>query len=309
MLQLESITRAYGRYEALKGLSCTVGRGQIVGLLGTNGAGKSTAMNIIAGYLAPTSGRVLWDGQDVRSLGGAYLSEVGFMPETPPLYPELTVREQLEYVCSLRRIRLHKRSAHIRRLCEMTDVADRLNTPTRSLSKGYKQRVGLAQALIGNPSLIVLDEPTSGLDPEQIVSIRSVIRELGRDHALILSSHILSEIEDVCASLIILRRGEMVACGTQQEIAKVHRGGEYRVRVRAQGEAAAQAIMSIPDVLRVEQQPVREEGWEELLVCATRDVAQEIPSALLCANTKLRMLCPVEAELEELFMKLMQEGG
>ena len=309
MLQLESITRAYGRYEALKGLSCTVGRGQIVGLLGTNGAGKSTAMNIIAGYLAPTSGRVLWDGQDVRSLGGAYLSEVGFMPETPPLYPELTVREQLEYVCGLRRIRRNKRAAHIRALCEMTDVADRMNMPTRSLSKGYKQRVGLAQALIGNPSLIVLDEPTSGLDPEQIVSIRSVIRELGRDHALILSSHILSEIEDVCASLIILRRGEMVACGTQQEIAKVHRGGEYRVRVRAQGEAAAQAIMSIPDVLRVEQQPVREEGWEELLVCATRDVAQEIPSALLCANTKLRMLCPVEAELEELFMKLMQEGG
>lgn len=308
MLQLESITRAFGRHEALKGLSCTVRCGQIVGLLGTNGAGKSTAMNIIAGYLAPTSGRVLWDGQDVRSLGSAYLSEVGFMPETPPLYPELTVREQLEYVCSLRRIRLHKRSAHIRQLCEMTAVADRLNTPTRSLSKGYKQRVGLAQALIGNPSLIVLDEPTSGLDPEQIVSIRSVIRELGRSHALILSSHILSEIEDVCASLIILRRGEMVACGTQQEIAEAHRSGEYRVRVRARGEAAAQALMSIPGVLQVAQQPVREEGWEELLAYASRDVAQEIPAALLCANVQLRMLCPVEVELEELFMKLMQEG-
>lgn len=309
MFQLESIAKTYGRHEALKGLSCTVERGQIVGLLGTNGAGKSTAMNIIAGYLAPTSGRMLWEGKDVRGLGGEYLSEVGFMPETPPLYPELTVREQLEYVCSLRRIRRNKRSEHIRRLCEMTDVADRMNMPTRSLSKGYKQRVGLAQALIGNPSLIVLDEPTAGLDPEQIVSIRSVIRELGRDHALILSSHILSEIEDVCSSLVILRRGEMVACGTQREIAERHRDGEYRVRVRVQGEGAAQVLAALPGVSGIEQQPVREEGWADLLVHAACDVAQAIPPALMDAGIQLRMLCPVEAELEELFMKLMQEGG
>ena len=309
MLKLEQVTKAYHRHEALKGLSCTVKAGQIVGLLGTNGAGKSTAMNIIAGYLAPTSGRILWDGKDMRRLGGAYLSEVGFMPETPPLYPELTVREQLEYVCSLRRIRPHKRSAHIRQLCEMVDVADRMNMPTRSLSKGYKQRVGLAQALIGNPSLIVLDEPTSGLDPEQIVAIRGVIQELGREHAVILSSHILSEVEDVCSSLVILRRGEMAACGTLQEIAAQHRSGEYRVRVRARGDMAADAMAAIDGVSQVEQLPERESGWDEMLVHAARDVAGEIGPALFAAGAQLRMLCPVEAELEELFMTLMQEGG
>ena len=309
MLRLEGITKAYHRHRALRGLTCSVEKGQIVGLLGTNGAGKSTAMNIIAGYLAPTSGRILWDGEDVRRLGGAYLSEVGFMPETPPLYPELTVREQLEYVCGLRRIRRNKRAAHIRALCEMTDVADRMNMPTRSLSKGYKQRVGLAQALIGNPSLIVLDEPTSGLDPEQIVSIRSLIRELGRDHAVILSSHILSEIEDVCSSLIILRRGEMAACGTLQEIAAQHRTGEYRVRVRARGERVCESLAALEGVSGVTPLPARESGWEDLLVCAQQDVAGQIPQALLAAGAQLRMLCPMEAELEELFMKLMQEGG
>lgn len=309
MLQLEAITKAYHRHQALKGLTCTVKTGQIVGLLGTNGAGKSTAMNIIAGYLAPTSGRLLWNGEDVRRLGGAYLSEVGFMPETPPLYPELTVREQLEYVCSLRRIRPHKRGGHIRQLCEMADIADRMHTPTRSLSKGYKQRVGLAQALVGNPSLIVLDEPTAGLDPEQIVSIRGLIRELGREHAVILSSHILSEIEDVCDSLIILRRGEMAACGTMQEIAAQHRPDEYRIRVRAKGAIAAEALAALDGVTQVTQLPVREEGWEDMMVHAGRDVAQEIAPALFAAGAQLRMLCPVEAELEELFMKLMQEGA
>lgn len=179
---------------------------------------------------------------DVRKLGPAYQNEVGYLPEVPPLHPELTVRESMEYVCGLRGIRSGKRKAHIEQLCELAGVADRMSMTTRSLSKGYKQRAGLAQALIGNPELIILDEPTAGLDPEQIVSIRELIRELGRDHAVILSSHILSEIEDVCSTLLILRKGELVASGTIAEIANGVRTDAHRLRVRVSGENAEQLL-------------------------------------------------------------------
>ena len=180
MLTLDHIVKKYHHYTAVDDLSCTVAHGQVVGLLGSNGAGKSTTMNIIAGYFAPTAGRLLWNGVDVRSLGAAYASEVGYLPEIPPLHPELTVRESMEYTCGIRRIRRGKRDGHIRQLCELAGVADCLNVTNRSLSKGYRQRVGLALALIGNPGLIILDEPTAGLDPEQIVSIRELIRGPGQ---------------------------------------------------------------------------------------------------------------------------------
>lgn len=309
MLELSQVVKTYHRYTALKGLSCTVSRGEVVGLLGANGAGKSTAMNIIAGYFAPTSGSVSWDGTDIRRLGPAYLSEVGYLPEIPPLHPDLTVRESMEYACALKRIRRGKRGAHIARLCEMTGVADRMNRPTRSLSKGYKQRVGLAQALIGNPGLIILDEPTAGLDPEQIVSIRGLIRELGREHAVILSSHILSEIDDVCSSLLILRKGEMVASGTIAQIAARVRTDGHRLRLRVSGEGAAERLAALPGVTEVTSLAQREQGWQELMVCSGEDIACLVPAALAEAGVRLRMLYPMDVELEDLFMKLMQEEG
>ncbi len=308
MLELEQVVKKYHRYTALKGLTCTVERGQVVGLLGANGAGKSTTMNMIAGYFAPTSGRILWNGTDVRKLGPAYLNEVGYLPEVPPLHPELTVRESMEYVCGLRGIRPGKRKAHIEQLCELAGVADRMSMTTRSLSKGYKQRAGLAQALIGNPELIILDEPTAGLDPEQIVSIRELIRELGRDHAVILSSHILSEIEDVCSTLLILRKGELVASGTIAEIANGVRTDAHRLRVRVSGENAEQLLATVPSVTSVERLPEREQGWQELMVSSQEDIAQLVPAVLAAGQVKLRMLYPMDVELEDLFMKLMQEG-
>ena len=308
MLELEQVVKKYHRYTALKGLTCTVERGQVVGLLGANGAGKSTTMNMIAGYFAPTSGRILWNGTDVRKLGLAYQNEVGYLPEVPPLHPELTVRESMEYVCGLRGIRPGKRKAHIEQLCELAGVADRMSMTTRSLSKGYKQRAGLAQALIGNPELIILDEPTAGLDPEQIVSIRELIRELGRDHAVILSSHILSEIEDVCSTLLILRKGELVASGTIAEIANGVRTDAHRLRVRVSGENAEQLLAAMPSVTSVERLPEREQGWQELMVSSQEDIAQLVPAVLAAGQVKLRMLYPMDVELEDLFMKLMQEG-
>lgn len=309
MLKLEQVTKTYNHHAALKGLSCTVSRGEVVGLLGANGAGKSTTMNICAGYFAPTSGRISWDGVDVRRLGPAYQCEVGYLPEVPPLHPELTVRESMEYACGLKRIRPGKRKAHIEQLCELAGVADRMNMTTRSLSKGYKQRVGLAQALIGNPGLIILDEPTAGLDPGQIVSIREVIRELGREHAVILSSHILSEIDDVCTKLLILRKGELVASGTIAQIAASVRSDVHRLRVRVRGEQALSALAAVEGVTDVSPLAQREEGWQELMITARCDVAQRIPAVLEQAGAQLRMLYPMDVELEDLFMKLMQEEG
>ena len=307
MLKLEHVVKKYHNHLALQDLSFTAERGQIIGLLGNNGAGKSTTMNMIAGYFAPTAGRITWDGIDIARLGPAYQQEIGYLPETPPLHPELTVRESMEYVCGLRGIRPSKRKAHILELCEMTDVADRLNMPTRSLSKGYKQRVGLAQALIGNPSLIVLDEPTAGLDPEQIISIRELIRELGKEHAVILSSHILSEIDDVCSSLVILRKGVMAASGTVAEIAAQLRTEDHKLRLRVAGERAREVLSALPGVKAVQSLPQRESGWMELLVISAGDVSALVPAALAAAGVQLRMLYPMDVELEDLFMKLMQE--
>ena len=306
MLKLEKVVKTYHHHTALKGLTCSISRGQVVGLLGANGAGKSTTMNIIAGYLAPTSGRVMWDGVDVRRLGPAYQCEVGYLPEVPPLHPELTVRESMEYACGLKRIRRHKKAAHIEKLCDLCGVADRMNMTTRSLSKGYKQRVGLAQALIGNPGLIILDEPTAGLDPGQIVSIRELIRELGREHAVILSSHILSEIDDVCSTLLILRRGEMVASGTIAQIAASVRSDGHRLKVRTSGEGAMQALCDIDGVTQVLPLAQREAGWQEWEVCSSSDVARRVPEALRAAGADMRMLYPMDVELEDLFMKLMR---
>ena len=309
MLQLEHIVKKYHGYTAVRELSFSVEKGQILGLLGLNGAGKSTTMNMIAGYFAPTAGRILWNGQDVRSLGADYLSEVGYLPEVPPLYPELTVRESLEYACAIRRIRRDKRRSHIRQVCEMARVEDCLNTPTRSLSKGYRQRVGLAQALIGNPGLIMLDEPTAGLDPEQIIAIRELIRALGRDHAVILSSHILSEIEDVCSSLLILRRGHTVACGTMSEIAAQARPEGCRVRLRARGEHLRETLLALPGVTALSHLPEREQGWGEWLLEADRDVTALLAPAISGSGAEMRMLYPQDVELEDVFMKLMQEEG
>lgn len=308
MLQLDQVMKKYHRFTAVENLSFQVQRGQILGLLGLNGAGKSTTMNMIAGYFAPTSGRILWDGQDIARLGPRYLSEVGYLPETPPLHPELTVRECLEYTCGLRRIRRDKRRAHIQQVCEMARVEDCLNVTARSLSKGYKQRVGLAQALIGNPGLLILDEPTAGLDPEQIVQIRELIRELGKDHAVILSSHILSEIEDVCTSLVLLRQGKMIARGTMGEIAAQARPEGFRVRVRVRGDRALQALQAMPGVNAVQLLPERELGWQDMMVASDADVTAQIPSALQAAGAQLRMLYPQDVELEDVFMQLMKGG-
>lgn len=222
MLLVKELVKHYGSHEALKGISFHVEEGQIVGLLGQNGAGKSTTMNIITGYLSATSGEVEIQGIDILDKPKEAKKRLGYLPEQPPLYEKMTVREYLHFVAELKGLHKNEIQQEATAVMEKTNILERENMLIRHLSKGYKQRVGLAQALIGNPPLIILDEPMVGLDPNQIVEIRELIRSLAGEHTVILSSHILSEIETVCDHIIILDAGTVVAENETKQLEAEH---------------------------------------------------------------------------------------
>ena len=219
MIEVSHLSKNYGSRPAVEDLSFTVGDGQIFGLLGPNGAGKSTIMNILTGYIAPTSGEVKVAGFSLPEQAQQAKACVGYLPEQPPLYPEMTVQEYLDFAAELKGIKKKaERKEQVLRAARRTGLEDVLPRLIRSLSKGYRQRVGIAQALLGSPKLIILDEPTVGLDPAQVVEIRKLIRELGKTHTVILSSHILSEVQAVCQQVLILSKGKLAASGTLEEL-------------------------------------------------------------------------------------------
>ena len=218
MIEVSHLTKQYGNHLAVDDVSFTVADGQICGLLGPNGAGKSTIMNIITGYLSATSGRVTVVGHPLPEEADAAKACVGYLPEQPPLYPEMTVQEYLTFAAELKSVKKAERKEQVCRAARRTGLETVLPRLIRSLSKGYKQRVGIAQALLGSPRLIILDEPTVGLDPVQVIEIRKLIRELGRAHTVILSSHILSEVQAVCQQILILSKGHLAAAGSLEEL-------------------------------------------------------------------------------------------
>ena len=219
MIEVSHLSKKYGTRPAIEDLSFTVGDGQIFGLLGPNGAGKSTIMNILTGYLAPTSGEVKVAGFSLPEEAQQAKACVGYLPEQPPLYPEMTVQEYLDFAAELKGIKKKaERKEQVLKAARRTGLEDVLPRLIRSLSKGYRQRVGIAQALLGSPKLIILDEPTVGLDPAQVIEIRKLIRELGQAHTVILSSHILSEVQAVCQQVLILSKGRLAASGSLQEL-------------------------------------------------------------------------------------------
>lgn len=218
MIEVSHLTKQYGNHLAVDDVSFTVADGQICGLLGPNGAGKSTIMNIITGYLSATSGRVTVAGHPLPEEADAAKACVGYLPEQPPLYPEMTVQEYLTFAAELKSVKKAERKEQVCRAARRTGLETVLPRLIRSLSKGYKQRVGIAQALLGSPRLIILDEPTVGLDPVQVIEIRKLIRELGRAHTVILSSHILSEVQAVCQQILILSKGHLAAAGSLEEL-------------------------------------------------------------------------------------------
>ena len=218
MIEVSHLTKQYGNHLAVDDVSFTVADGQICGLLGPNGAGKSTIMNILTGYLSATSGQVTVAGHPLPEEADAAKACVGYLPEQPPLYPEMTVQEYLTFAAELKGVKKAERKEQVCRAARRTGLETVLPRLIRSLSKGYKQRVGIAQALLGRPRLIILDEPTVGLDPAQVIEIRNLIRELGRAHTVILSSHILSEVQAVCQQILILSKGHLAAAGSLEEL-------------------------------------------------------------------------------------------
>lgn len=218
MIEVSHLTKTYGRYLAVDDVSFTVEDGQICGLLGPNGAGKSTIMNILTGYLSATGGLVTVAGHPLPEEADAAKACVGYLPEQPPLYPEMTVEEYLLFAAELKGVKRADRKEQVRKAAHRTGLDNVMPRLIRSLSKGYRQRVGIAQALLGSPKLIILDEPTVGLDPAQVVEIRKLIRELGKAHTVILSSHILSEVQTVCQQVLILSKGKLAASGTLEEL-------------------------------------------------------------------------------------------
>ena len=218
MIEVSHLTKKYGGHLAVDDVSFTVEDGQIYGLLGPNGAGKSTIMNILTGYLSATSGQVTVAGHPLPEEADEAKGCVGYLPEQPPLYPEMTVGEYLNFVAELKKVPRAQRKEQVLRAARRTGLEKVLPRLIRSLSKGYKQRVGIAQALLGSPKIIILDEPTVGLDPAQVIEMRKLIRELGKAHTVILSSHILSEVQAVCQQVLILSKGKLAASGTLQEL-------------------------------------------------------------------------------------------
>lgn len=306
MIEVSHLSKRYGNHLAIEDLSFSVEDGQIYGLLGPNGAGKSTIMNILTGYLAPTGGDVSVAGFSLPEQAQQAKACVGYLPEQPPLYPEMTVQEYLNFVAELKKVPRAERRQQVLKAARRTGLEDVLPRLIRSLSKGYKQRVGIAQALLGSPKLIILDEPTVGLDPAQVIEIRKLIRELGRSHTVILSSHILSEVQAVCSQVLILAKGKLVAVGSPEQLGEMLASGS-RLRATALGssERILNAVRVVPGIDRVEL-----EGEEDGQVTFTAESADAtdrraaVSKALTQAGCTVLALAAESKSLEEVFLAL-----
>ena len=310
MIEVSHLSKKYGTRPAIEDLSFTVGDGQIFGLLGPNGAGKSTIMNILTGYLAPTSGEVKVAGFSLPEEAQQAKACVGYLPEQPPLYPEMTVQEYLDFAAELKGVKKKaERKEQVLKAARRTGLEDVLPRLIRSLSKGYRQRVGIAQALLGSPQLIILDEPTVGLDPAQVIEIRNLIRELGKAHTVILSSHILSEVQAVCQQVLILSKGRLVAVGSPEELGETLNPGS-RLRATAQGEpdTVLAAVRSVPGICRVELESAAD--GQVTFTAESEDAADRraaVSRALTEAGCTVLALAAENRSLEEVFLALTEK--
>jgi len=311
MIQVEHLVKKYGDKAAVNDISFSVGEGEILGFLGPNGAGKSTTMNILTGYLSATDGVVRIGGVDVLDDPIEAKKQIGFLPEQPPLYMDMTVKEYLDFVYDIKKVKFPRRP-HINEICELVKITDVYNRTIKHLSKGYKQRVGLAQALMGNPKVLILDEPTVGLDPRQIIEIRNLIKKLGKNHTVILSTHILQEVQSVCDRILIINKGQIVADGnTEQLTYKAAGNRKLVVRVAGPKTEVQKLLRSISDVLRVECLGSRETGSNDFLLEASPVVDIRKPLFNTLAQSKYPMigLKSMDMSLEDMFVKLVTEDG
>lgn len=310
MIEVTNLTKKYGDHVAVDHLSFRVEKGQIYGFLGPNGAGKSTTMNIITGYLAATDGTVTINGKDIRKEPEEAKKSIGYLPELPPLYMDMTVGEYLKFVAELKRVPKAERKEQIAKVMEMTHITDMEKRLIRNLSKGYKQRVGLAQAILGFPEVIILDEPTVGLDPKQIIEIRDLIRELGKDYTVILSSHILSEVSAVCDHIMIIAHGKLVASDSPDGLQKLMSGSaELTLTVKGDGEDVKSVLSSLPDVETVECGENMQDGCVQVKMIAKEnlDIREDVFYALADAKLAIMSMQYSEKSLEDIFLELTGE--
>lgn len=310
MLKVSELTKRYGKKTAVEEISFAVGQGEIVGLLGHNGSGKSTTMNMITGCLAPTSGSVTVGGASVSGQPQQAKREIGYLPENPPLYPDMTVEEQLIFAAELRGIRRNGRSKAIETACRQVNILGVRPRLIRNLSKGYRQRVGFAQALLGEPGLLILDEPTVGLDPSQIIEIRQLIADLGTRHTIILSSHILSEISAVCGRIVMLSNGRLVADDTPESLMRGGLApGTLILRADGEREAVYGAVMRISGVHMCIPRTKGPDGKMEFLIEpeAGADIHEALFYSLAETGCPIRSLSTFQADLEEVFLRLTRD--
>ena len=311
MVEVKNLTKCYGDIKAVDDISFTVETGEVLGFLGPNGAGKSTTMNMITGYISSTSGTVTIDGSEILEDPKETKKKIGYLPEIPPLYIDMSVRKYLEFMFDLKKVKLPKKE-HIDEVMRLVRISEQSERIIKNLSKGYRQRVGFAQALLGNPPVLILDEPTVGLDPKQIIEIRKLIKSLGKKHTVIFSSHVLSEISATCDRIIVISNGKIVADAKTEELSTAV-SGEEKLSLEIEGNSAdvISAIKKIPAVIRVNKVRTMRDNTAKYMVEYEKgiDVRRDVFSAMS------RIGCPIldmqsgNETLEDMFLKLTQGAG
>ena len=309
MIEVQHLTKQYGPFTAVHDVSFKAERGEILGFLGPNGAGKTTTMRVITGYMPPTDGKALVAGYDVMEQPIEAKRRTGYLPETPPLYPDMTVRDYLMFCARIKGVPRTDRATRVKTTMERTRIADVATRQCAKLSKGYRQRVGLAQALLHNPDVLILDEPTAGLDPKQIIETRRLIKELGGEHTVILSTHILPEVSQTCQRVVIINKGRVVAVDTPENLtSRLQGSGSIYVEVDSMGADAQTVLASVTGVtgVTVSEKHGSATGYEVAMV-ADHDVRRELASTVVGRGWGLLELRPMRMSLEEIFLSLTTE--
>lgn len=309
MIKVDNVSKKYGDHFAVKNLSFEIEKGLVYGFLGPNGAGKSTTMNIMTGYLAATEGTVTVDGHDITKDAVEAKKLIGYLPEIPPLYQDMTVYEYLMFVAELKGVGKSERKNQVENVMKKTSITDMKNRMIKNLSKGYKQRVGMSQAMLGNPDIIILDEPTVGLDPKQIIEIRELIRELKKEHTVILSSHILSEVEEVCDRYIIIAKGTMVASGTAKELLDSLGGkGTIELTVKGSKPKIKEVVDSVKGVKK-SIYAIKSNNLVDVTVYYddSVEIRDELCSKLASNNLSIYKMNPIKKSLEDIFLEVTDE--
>ncbi len=306
MIEVKNLSKHFGDKKAVDGISFTAEDGEILGFLGPNGAGKSTTMNILTGYISSTDGVALIDGIDILENPIKAKQKIGYLPEQPPLYMDMTVKEYLSFVYDLKKCRL-PRNTHLKDICNLVKIENVYNRVIKNLSKGYKQRVGLAQALVGNPNVLILDEPTVGLDPNQIIEIRTLIKRLGKNHTVILSSHILSEVQAVCDKIVVINQGKIVADDTEENLSKnLVNNNKISVKIDGPADEVKKVVSSIAGVKTVDMTSKETDEFCKFSIESEEgiDIRRELFKRVSERSWYIMELKTSDMSLEDIFLRL-----